>query len=153
VAAVQVHRGALRDRVAKQGAANQRRDAHDHQGRAQHAEHEAVHLVLAVRVLEHLDHPHPGQRRGNASHRKPERDPAVNGLVLQVPPAARGLGDGAVEDVGADSGDRLDAEDQDQERGHQRAAAHAGHSDQQADAKAEDDDDWVHVLRVGIRAS
>jgi hypothetical protein len=46
--------------------------------------------------------------------------------------------------VGADRDDRLHVEDQDQHRGHQRAPADAGHADQDADAKAEDDDCRVH---------
>ncbi len=72
-------------------------------------------------------------------------------LLLQVLPAADGLGDRAVEDVGADRGHRRDPEDEDQQRRHQRRAAHAGHADEQADAEAEDDDRWIHVqLRAGV---
>ena len=46
------------------------------------------------------------------------------------------LEDGAVDDVGADRDRRLEAEDEDEQRRHQRAAAHAGHADEQADQEA-----------------
>src|SRR3954464_3880965 len=59
-------------------------------------------------------------------------------------PAADGLGDRRVEDVGADRGGGLDPEDEDQQRRHQRAAAHAGHTDEYADAQSEKDDCRVH---------
>ena len=64
--------------------------------------------------------------------------------LAQVLDAADGLGHGGVEDVGADRGDRLDAEDEDQQRRHQRRAAHPGHADEHADAEAEDDDCGIH---------
>ena len=52
---------------------------------------------------------------------------------LAVPGGAERLEDRAVEDVRADRDRRLEAEDEDQHRRHQRAAAHAGHPDEQAD--------------------
>ena len=144
VPAVEVHRVALRDHVAKEQRPDQRRDPDHEQGRSHHPQHHLVDLVLAVVVLQDLDQPDARDRHRHAADREPEGDPAVDGLVLQMAPAAGRLGDGAVEDVGADRGHRLDAEDEDQERGHQRAAAHAGHADQHADAEAEYDDDWIH---------
>ena len=45
---------------------------------------------------------------------------------------------GAVEDVGADRGLRVEAEEQDQHRRHQLAAAHPGHADEHADREAGD---------------
>ena len=60
VAAVQVHRGALGDHVAEAACRDQRRDAHHQQRGAEHPEHELVDVVLAVAVLEHLDHPDAG---------------------------------------------------------------------------------------------
>jgi len=59
-------------------------------------------------------------------------------------PAAERLGDRAVRQVGADRHHRLDPDDQDQQRGHQRSAADAGQADQDADAEAEQDHQWVH---------
>ena len=52
---------------------------------------------------------------------------------LPVPGGAERLEDSAVEDVGTDRHRRLEAEDEDQHRRHQRAATHAGHADEQAD--------------------
>ena len=80
----------------------------------------------------------------------------MDGAELQVLVAADGLGHRGVEDVGADRGHRLDPEDQDQQRRHQRCAAHAGHPDEQADAEPEHDDrgidaeaedveQWIHA--------
>jgi len=62
-----------------------------------------------------------------------------------VTPAAGRLRHRRVEDVGADRGGGLDAEQEDEKRRHQRTAAHPGHSDQEADTKAEEDDRWIHV--------
>jgi hypothetical protein len=52
---------------------------------------------------------------------------------------ADGLGHRRVGEVRADRGDRLDAEHEDEERRHQRAAADAGHPDQDPHAEAEAD--------------
>ena len=52
---------------------------------------------------------------------------------LTVPAGAERLDDRAVEDVGADRHRRLEAEDENQHRRHQRAATHAGHPDEEAD--------------------
>ena len=63
--------------------------------------------------------------------------------------AAAGLGRGGIEQVGADGGRRVNAEQENQERGHQRAAAHACHSDKQADAESRSDIkgiDHVHTI-------
>ena len=49
---------------------------------------------------------------------------------------AGGLGDGRIEQVGADGGRRVDVEQQDEQRGHQRATADAGQADDDADGKA-----------------
>ena len=53
---------------------------------------------------------------------------------------AAGLGNCGIEEVGADRGDRVDSEYQHQQRGHQRAAADAGHANQSADNKARQDE-------------
>ena len=55
--------------------------------------------------------------------------------VPSMPVARRAerLEDGAVEDVGADGDLRVEAEEQDQDRRHQAAAAHPGHADEHAD--------------------
>ena len=52
---------------------------------------------------------------------------------LPVTGRAEGLEDGTMEDVGADRDGGLEAEEEDEHRGHQRAAPHAGHADEEAD--------------------
>src|ERR1700690_2443873 len=49
---------------------------------------------------------------------------------------AEGLEDSPVQDVRADRRLRVEAEEQDQHRGHQRASAHARHADEHADQQA-----------------
>ena len=70
---------------------------------------------------------------------------------FKVAPLAGRLGDGGVGDVGSDRGGRLDAEEQHQQGGHQGAAAHPGHTDKEADAKAEEDDLGIRWEPSGAR--
>ncbi len=61
------------------------------------------------------------------------------GVHVADPPVLgrpEGLEDRPVDDVGADRDRRLEAEDEDEQRRHQRAAAHAGRPDEQADQQA-----------------
>ena len=115
VAAVEVKRRALGDHVAEEQGAQEGRDADDEQRAAQHPEHELV-KVLAVALLEQLDHPDAGDRRGHRADRHPERDSAVHRLQPQMLEAADGLRDRRVEDVGPDRRHGADPEDEDQER-------------------------------------
>ena len=92
-------------------------------------------------ACEHVD---AADRRGHRAEADPRRQAHVDRAVAQVAPAADGLRDRAVGEVGADGDDRLDAEDDDQERRHQRAAAHAGEAYEYADAEPEEDDERVH---------
>ena len=79
---------------------------------------------------------------------RPERHPGgqleVDGALLPVLVAADRLRDRGVGEVGADRGGRRDAEHQDQHRRHQRAAADAGHADEDPDAQAERDEGEIH---------
>jgi hypothetical protein len=50
--------------------------------------------------------------------------------------AATSLGGSGIEEIGADRCRWVNAEQQDQQRSHQRAAAHAGHANQKADAES-----------------
>jgi hypothetical protein len=50
---------------------------------------------------------------------------------------AEGLEDGAVQQVGPDGFARIEAEDQYEQRRHQRAATHTGHTDQSSYAEAQ----------------
>jgi hypothetical protein len=150
VAAVEVHRRALLDHAREKERAQQGGHADHDQGAAEHPEDERV-QVVAVVALEQFDDPDAGDRRGDAAHREPERQPLVDRAELQVLVAAERLRHGGVEDVGPDRGHRLDPEDQDQQRGHQRRAAHAGHPDQQADAESEQHDGRVDAQTENVK--
>src|SRR5439155_22233331 len=65
-----------------------------------------------------------------------ERQPRVHRAEPTVPDRAERLEDRAVQDVGADRVRRLEAEDDDEDRRHQRAAAHPGEPDERADQQA-----------------
>jgi hypothetical protein len=60
----------------------------------------------------------------------------VNGAEHPVPDRADRLEDGAVEDVRADRDARVEPEDEDEQRRHERAAAHPGEPDERADQQA-----------------
>ncbi|MNV84352.1 hypothetical protein D3C71_1782180 [compost metagenome] len=63
-------------------------------------------------------------------------------------PDATGLGDGRIEQVGADGSCRADAKPQ-QDRGHQRAATDAGHPDDETHDQArngETERTYIHTL-------
>ena len=62
-----------------------------------------------------------------------EREPRVHRAEHAVAHRAERLEDRAVEDVGADRDLRVEAEEQDQDRRHQAAAAHPGHADEDPD--------------------
>jgi hypothetical protein len=61
-----------------------------------------------------------------------------------VLPAADGLRQRSVGDVGPDRDVRLRADEDQQQRRHQRAAADPGQADEHADTDAEDDDQRIH---------
>jgi len=62
---------------------------------------------------------------------------------MRSTPATQGLRDRGVEEVGADRRHRLHPEHENEQRGHDRAAADPGHPDQQAHAQAEEHDHRV----------
>ena len=72
------------------------------------------------------------QRERRRAGQHPEREPRVDRAEHPVPRRAERLEDRAVEDVRADRDLRVEVEEQDQDRRHQRAAAHSGHPDQHA---------------------
>ena len=79
---------------------------------------------------------HRGYR--HAAGGEPADDAPVDVPVEPVHQGAAALCRRRVEQVGPDRGGGVDAEEEDQQRGHQRATANPGHADQQADAKARD---------------
>jgi hypothetical protein len=74
--------------------------------------------------------------RRQASRRKPENDRPVDMVGKMVTPTPGRLGDGGIEQVGADGRGRGDAEHHHQQRRHQRAASHAGDADDGAHQQA-----------------
>src|SRR5580765_7027037 len=73
------------------------------------------------------------QRHRAGAEEHPERQPGVHGAELPVPHRAEALEDRAVENVGADRERRLEAEEDDQDRRQQRAAAHPRQAYKQTD--------------------
>ena len=69
-------------------------------------------------------------------YREAANDPPVDGLALVVDDGADALGHRCVEQICADGGRRVEAEQQDQQRRHQRAAADPGEADERPDEDA-----------------
>src|SRR5262249_10685595 len=69
-----------------------------------------------------------------------ESEVRVHVAELTVADRAERLEDGSVEDVRADRCLRIEPEDEDQHRGHQAAAAHPGHADEEPDEGAGEDE-------------
>lgn len=74
--------------------------------------------------------------RRQASRRKPENDRPVDMVGKMVTPTPGRLGDGSIEQVGADSDLGAYAEARDEERRHERAAADPGQAHEQAHSEA-----------------
>jgi hypothetical protein len=86
--------------------------------------------------------------RWNTAARQPPDHTPVDAARIAMHQAAAGLGRRGIEQIGADGGDRMHAEQQNQQRCHQRPAANAGHTDQHADNKARKRIQWVDQ-RIG----
>jgi hypothetical protein len=71
--------------------------------------------------------------RWNASAREPGDDLPVDRRALVVDDRTNAFGHGRVKQVGANGSRGVEAEEQHQERSHERAAADSGHADQRAD--------------------
>src|SRR3981081_814278 len=69
-----------------------------------------------------------------------------------MPDRAEGLEDRAMQDVGADRVRRLEAKDDDEDRRHQRAAAHAGQSDDRPDQQTGERELPGHCAEMTIPA-
>ena len=102
------------------------------------ADRPALHRLRAVAVVVREDRGQadPDERHRPRAGEHPQREPRVDGAELPVPDRAERLEDRAVEDVGADGVGRLEAEEDDQDRRHQRPAAHARQADEDADQQA-----------------
>jgi len=100
---------------------------------------------VAVGGVQPVEHDHAPERARDRSDAEPNGDAHVDRALAQVAPAADRLGHRRVGQVGPDGHHRLDPEEQDQQRRHERAAAHAGGPDEHADAEAEEDQQRVHL--------
>ena len=84
------------------------------------------------------------RRRDRAEHQPPHQ-PQVDRAGAQVHAGADRAHHHCRDEVGGDRRRRLDAEQQDQHRRHQRAAACAGHADEQPDDRAPENDVGIDV--------
>ena len=102
--------------------------------------------AVAVVVLDQGRDADAGERERARAEEHPERQPRVHGAEPAVADRAERLEDRAVQDVGADGVRRLEAEEDDEDRRHQRAAAHAGEADDRADQQARERELPGHAL-------
>ena len=120
---------ALHDRLAED-----QRGGGEQERKAQHQIDDG-----ALRGGIEVELPHHQQRhhaRGQAAAGEPDHGRPVNAAPQAMHQAAAGLGGRGIEQVGADRRGRVNAEQQDEQRRHQRATADTGHSDKQADAES-----------------
>ena len=87
------------------------------------------------RVLELVRGHDAGNRQRARTHEQPEREVAVNRAETAMPDCAERFEDRTVDDVRADGSRRLEAEEDDEDRRHQRAATHAGQADDHSEPK------------------
>ena len=98
----------------------------------------------------------PRRRRATAARSRASIQSASRACTvpsMRCRDGAERLEDRAVQDVRADGDLRVEAEEQDQDRRHQRAAAHPGHADEHADEQARERELPGHVeplARAGI---
>ena len=112
---------------------------HQHQrgGKQRQRQHAGDELARRRAVdVDVAQRPDGQDRQRHAAGGEPPHHAPIDGPVIAMHQAAGGLGRRGVEQVGADRGRRMDAEQHDQDRRHQRAAADAGQADQHADGKA-----------------
>ena len=103
-----------------------------------------LHLALQRRARPELaQHQHAQERGRDRPEHQPPDQRLLHGAALPVDRAADRLHDHRRDDVARHRGQRLDAEQQHQDRRHQRPAAHAGQADDEADAEAAQDDEGV----------
>ena len=124
----------------------------DTAGDQRHAEDDRGRVLEAVAVPARKPgregNPEKRERRRAGEH--PESQPRMNRPELPVAHGAEGLEDRSVDDVGADRDGRLEAEEEDEHRRHQRAAAHSGHPDKQPDEEAGDRELRIHPTTLPV---
>ncbi len=115
-------------------APEQQRHGGEDQRHPQHGIDERARLRAVA--AEQGEHEQRGDGRGHASRGEPPGDGPVHRLVAPVHGSADDLRQSRVQEVGAYRGRGVDAEQQHQERRHQRAAAHAREAHQRAHEEA-----------------
>ena len=103
---------------------------------AEHEGDDAALAALPVLRSRRVEDEQRQRRRRQAARGQAADDAPFDGAGVAMHQRAAGLGRGGVEQVGADRRRGMDAEQQDEQRRHQRAAADAGHADQRADDEA-----------------
>ena len=129
-----VHRAVLALCELPDPVFQQQRRGGQQQGDAQHAGHQPVQGLLIQREI--FQQGDGEQCGGQAAQAQQAHDFPVHRAVAAVHPAAQRLGQRGIQQIGADRRRGRDAEEQHQQRGHQRPAADAGHPDDQPDQKA-----------------
>ena len=132
---------ALRDRLPSPGAFHQQ--PVDHRARRQEdgRPHGVLDVLLHGRTgTERAVDEHTGEGRGDRARAQPSDQAHVDGTPAVVDGSAERLHDRRRDNVARHRGTRRHAEQQDEDRGHQRAAARTGHADEQAHDQASDDD-------------
>jgi hypothetical protein len=84
---------------------------------------------------------------GRAAGRQAPGDAPVDRAVQPMHGGAADLGEAGIEQVGADCGGRVDAEQQHQQRRHQRAAADAGETNQCADRQTRQGIERIEAMK------
>src|SRR5579864_1250816 len=111
---------------------------------------------LGARAIVMLDlrrRPHAEQRQRAGAGEHPKGQMRVHRAEAAMPNRAERLEDGAVHDVGADRVCRLEAEDDDEDRRHQRATAHPGETDDRPDQKTRERELPGHVAEINDTAT
>ena len=126
---------------------------HGHRGEQQHpAQRVHQQAGLELRQLGLLQPGQGGQAAGQAAQAQPPKHLPIDAAHAVVHRAAHHLGDRGKPQVGADGRSRADAEQQHQDRRHQRAAADAGDADHHPHAKAGQCVEPVHGFSPAGRA-
>src|SRR6266545_611721 len=107
---------------------------------------------FAVMALDQLRDADARERERAGAEEHPERQPGVHGAEAPVANRAERLEDRAVEDVGADRVGRFEPEEDDQDRRHQRAAAHSREADDRTDQQARERELPGHAAQMIIPA-
>ena len=90
----------------------------------------------------------PDERAGNRAAHQPPDDSGVHGSTPEVDPATDRLHHDRGDEVARDGCERFDTEPDDENRCHERAAAHAGETDDEPDEQPCECDPEVDVHAV-----